>query len=225
MKIHKEGRTIIFVSYAICFLFSGVLFYLYGFASFGSWAWFTLSFLFAAFNTIFFRDPVRNAVGTDRLVGAPADGKVVIVKEVTENEYLKGPAIQVSIFMSPMNVHVNWYPIKGIVEYFRYHPGKYLVAWHPKSSEKNERTTIVIRNEQNDRIVMRQIAGFVARRIVCYANYEQAVTPNDEAGFIKFGSRADLFLPIDSKILVKPGDRVVGAESVIAEIPIHSTSL
>lgn len=222
MKLHKEGRTIIAASYAVCLVISAALFYIYGFASFGSWAWFTVSFLFAFFNMIFFRNPDRQANGTDRLVGAPADGKVVIVKEVTENEYLKEKAIQVSIFMSPLNVHVNWYPIRGFVEYFRYHPGKYLVAWHPKSSEKNERTTIVIRNQQNDRIVLRQIAGFVARRIVCYAEYEQAVSPQEQAGFIKFGSRADLFLPVDSKILVKEGDKVTGAETIIAEIPEHT---
>lgn len=220
MKLHKEGRTIIYGSYFICIALTLGLFLLYGFDSFGAWAWFVVSFIFAAFNTIFFRDPVRHPIGTDRKVCAPADGKIVIVKEVVEKEYFKEKMMQVSIFMSPLNVHVNWYPIRGVVEFFRYHAGEYLVAWHPKSSEKNERTTIVLRNEHGQRLLMRQIAGFVARRIVCYAEFEKAVDPaREQAGFIKFGSRADLFLPLDAKILVKTGDKVRGGETLIAELP------
>lgn len=219
MKLHKEGRAIIAASYLITILISAGLFYLFGFRSLGSWIWTVLALAFSIFNTAFFRDPDRTPAGSDRLVCAPADGKVVIVQQVEENEYLQGPAIQVSVFMTFFNVHVNWYPIRGIIEYFRYHPGKYLVAWHPKSSEKNERTTLVIRNSQGDKVLMRQIAGLCARRIVCYAEYEKPVEAGAQAGFIKFGSRADVFLPLDARILVQKGDRVVGAETLIAELP------
>jgi phosphatidylserine decarboxylase len=159
---------------------------------------------------------VANGSGT--LVSAPADGKIVIVGEVEEPEYFKGKRIQVSVFMSFFNVHVNWFPISGEVVHYKYHPGKYVAAFYPKSSEKNERTTIVIRNENGTEILTRQIAGLVARRVVCYAQKGKMVEAGGPEGFIKFGSRADIFLPLDAKINVKVGDKVVGSETIIAEI-------
>jgi phosphatidylserine decarboxylase len=149
---------------------------------------------------------------------APADGKVVVVEETTEDEYFKDKRLQISIFMSPVNVHVNRYPISGIVTYFRYHPGKFLAAWDPKSSTDNERTTVVIRHSDGSGILMRQIAGALARRIVWYCKEGDTARQGSEMGFIKFGSRVDIFLPVGSKVKVKPGDRVTGPFTVLAEI-------
>lgn len=164
----------------------------------------------------FFRNPVRVIGKADNgLVYAPADGKVVVIEEAEETEYLKERRIQVSIFMSPLNVHVNRNPVGGKVEYYKYHPGKYLVAWHPKSSVENERTTVVY-NSGGRKLLMRQIAGAVARRIVCYLKEGQEVSQGGEMGFIKLGSRVDLFLPLGAKIEVKMGDVVKGNETLIA---------
>lgn len=164
----------------------------------------------------FFRNPVRVIGKADNgLVYAPADGKVVVIEETEETEYLKERRIQVSIFMSPLNVHVNRNPVGGKVEYYKYHPGKYLVAWHPKSSVENERTTVVY-NSGGRKLLMRQIAGAVARRIVCYLKEGQEVSQGGEMGFIKLGSRVDLFLPLGAKIEVKMGDVVKGNETLIA---------
>jgi len=163
----------------------------------------------------FFRNPTRAVVPDDSVILSAADGKVVVIEEVLEKEYFKDKRIQVSIFMSPLNVHANRYPISGTVNYFRYHPGKYLVAWHPKSSELNERTTLVIKGTQGREILVRQIAGAVARRIVSYASEGKQVLQGDELGFIKFGSRVDLFLPLNTKIRVKIGDKAVGNVTVI----------
>ncbi|MDP3452014.1 MAG: phosphatidylserine decarboxylase family protein, partial [Bacteroidales bacterium] len=165
----------------------------------------------------FFREPSREFTDDDSVVMAPADGTIVQVKEVYEGEYLKCECIQVSIFMSVFNVHVNWFPIRGIVEYFKYHPGNYLVAMHPKSSEKNERTSVVI-NRFGLKILMRQIAGLLARRIVCYAKEGTEVVQGDQVGFIKFGSRVDLFLPLDCRVQVTKGQRVKGCETIIAKL-------
>ncbi|MSQ79233.1 MAG: phosphatidylserine decarboxylase family protein [Flavobacteriaceae bacterium] len=166
----------------------------------------------------FFRNPSRTTVLDDSKLYAPCDGKVVVIEEVEESEYFKDRRIQVSIFMSPFNVHVNRNPASGIVKYSKYHPGKYLVAWHPKSSTENERTTIVIENPKSGKSVLfRQIAGAMARRIVNYLNEGQAVKQGAEMGFIKFGSRVDVFLPVGSKMLVNLGDKTVGGETVIAE--------
>ena len=166
----------------------------------------------------FFRNPVRNTIINEKHIISPVDGKIVNIEKVFEKEYFKEDRIQVSIFMSPLNVHVTRYPMSGKVNYSKYHPGKYLVAWHPKSSEKNERTTIVLENKNFGEILYRQIAGAIARRIVNYAVVDQNVTQGKDAGFIKFGSRVDLFLPIGSNLNVELGQHVRGGEDVISII-------
>jgi len=166
----------------------------------------------------FFRNPTREVTPRFHEILSPVDGKVVTVEEVEETEYFKEKRLQVSIFMSPLNVHVTRYPASGVIKYSKYHPGKYLVAWHPKSSTDNERTTIVVNTPRFGEILYRQIAGAVARRIINYAVKGQQVDQGEDAGFIKFGSRVDLFLPLDCKIAVKIGQKVVGGRSVIAEM-------
>lgn len=217
MKVHKEGYKTIFITLALAIMFSIVALDIFEYTM---WAWVAVALFigFTLFILSFFRVPKREANGSGTLVSAPADGKIVIVKEVEELEYFKGKRIQVSVFMSFFNVHVNWFPISGEVVHYKYHPGKYVAAFYPKSSEKNERTTIVIRNENGTEILTRQIAGLVARRVVCYAQKGKMVEAGGPEGFIKFGSRADIFLPLDAKINVKVGDKVVGSESIIAEI-------
>ncbi len=166
----------------------------------------------------FFRNPKRTTKVNDEHIIAPVDGKVVVIEEVFEKEFFKDKRIQVSIFMSPLNVHVTRYPISGEVKFSKYHPGKYLVAWHPKASEENERTTIVIENPTFGRILYRQIAGALAKRIVNYAKPEMQVIQGSDAGFIKFGSRVDLFLPLNTKIKVNLNDKVKGGEQIIATL-------
>ena len=167
----------------------------------------------------FFRSPKRNWVISSRSIVCPADGRVVAIEEAEEPEYFNGEKrIQVSVFMSPLNVHLNRYPISGKVAYAKYHPGKFLVAWHPKSSTENERNTVVIETEFGPSVLIRQIAGFVARRIVWYCNQDDVVKQGDELGFIKFGSRVDLFLPLDAKIKVELEEKVQGGISILAEI-------
>ncbi|MBN4082844.1 MAG: phosphatidylserine decarboxylase family protein [Lutibacter sp.] len=166
----------------------------------------------------FFRNPKRNTILNDHHIIAPVDGKVVVIEEVFEKEYFKDKRIQVSIFMSPINVHVTRYPISGTINFSKYHPGKYLVAWHPKSSEENERTTVVVENKIIGKILYRQIAGAMAKRIVNYAKSNEKVIQGADAGFIKFGSRVDLFLPLNTKINVKLNDKVRGGEQVIATL-------
>ena len=166
----------------------------------------------------FFRNPKRHTDLNDKQVISPVDGKVVVIEEVFEKEYFKEKRLQVSVFMSPLNVHVTRYPIGGKVLYSKYHPGKYLVAWHPKASEENERTTVVVENKTYGKVLHRQIAGALAKRIVNYAKVNDKPTQGDESGFIKFGSRVDLYLPLDTKIKVKLNQKVSGGESVIAEI-------
>ena len=165
----------------------------------------------------FFRNPKRNTKFNDGLIISPVDGKVVAIEKVYEKEYFKDERIQISIFMSPLNVHVTRYAASGSIKFSKYHPGKYLVAWHPKSSEKNERTTVVIDNINFGEVLYRQIAGAVARRIVNYAKVGDEVVQGEDAGFIKFGSRVDLFLPLDSKIKVELNQIVKGGEDNIAE--------
>lgn len=217
MRIHKEGNLIILTSVLFAAVIAGSLFYFNGV---NVWTCIVsaIPIIFAVFFIAFFRDPVRHPVGDSHKVTAPADGKIVIIKEVEENEYFHDRRLQVSIFMSFFNVHINWAPISGIISFFRYHPGNYLAAWHPKSSTKNERTTIVLKNEDGTEVLCRQIAGLVARRVVCYAEYEKPFKAGEQIGFIKFGSRADLFLPLDTKINVKIGDKVVGSETIVAEL-------
>ncbi|UPS91881.1 MULTISPECIES: phosphatidylserine decarboxylase family protein [unclassified Bizionia] len=165
----------------------------------------------------FFRNPKRQTSYNDNHIVSPVDGKVVVIEEVFEKEYFNEKRLQVSIFMSPINVHVTRYPIGGQVVYSKYHPGKYLVAWHPKASEENERTTVVVENEIFGPILYRQIAGALAKRIVNYAKEGQQINQGSDSGFIKFGSRVDLFLPLDAKINVSLNQKVRGAESIIAE--------
>ena len=149
---------------------------------------------------------------------APSDGKVVVIEEIEETEFFHDRRIQLSIFMSPLNVHAQWFPIPGIVRYFKYHPGKYLVAWHPKSSTENERTTIVIESDTGKQVMFRQIAGAVARRIVCYAKEGDVAKQGENCGFIKFGSRIDVIVPIDATIRVNMEDKTVGSETILAEL-------
>lgn len=164
----------------------------------------------------FFRNPKRNTVISDDKILSPVDGKVVIIKKVFEKEYFKDERLQISVFMSPINVHVTRYPLSGEIVFSKYHPGDYLVAWHPKSSEKNERTTIVLKTKTFGEILYRQIAGALARRIVNYAKVGTNAIQGEDAGFIKFGSRVDLFLPLDSKVNVKLNQKVIGGETVIS---------
>jgi phosphatidylserine decarboxylase len=151
-------------------------------------------------------------------VVSPADGKVVVIEEVDADEYFDGKRLQISVFMSPFNVHVNRNPVAGIVRYFKYHPGKYLVAWHPKSSTENERTTVVIETPQKKQVLFKQIAGALAKRIVWYIKEGQLVEQGAEMGFIKFGSRVDLLLPLDAKVKVQLNQKVKGGKTILAEI-------
>ena len=164
----------------------------------------------------FFRNPKRKTVLNDKHIIAPVDGKVVVIEEVYEPEYFKDKRLQVSIFMSPINVHVTRYAMSGIVKYSKYHPGKYLVAWHPKASTENERTSVVLENKTFGEVLYRQIAGALAKRIVNYAEEGQNIVQGTDAGFIKFGSRVDLYLPLNTKIDVKIGDKVKGGEQIVA---------
>lgn len=166
----------------------------------------------------FFRIPARNFTKGEQLVVAPADGKVVVIEETFEPEYFKDKRLQVSIFMSPLNVHVNRSPISGEVKYMKYHPGKYLVAWHPKSSTENERTTVVVGNTTGTTLLMRQIAGALARRICYYVKEGQPIRQNEEFGFIRFGSRVDIYFPLGTRIDVNIGDKVQGGITVLAKI-------
>ena len=166
----------------------------------------------------FFRNPKRDTQHNNAHIIAPVDGKVVVIEEVYEKEYFKDKRLMVSVFMSPINVHVTRHPVSGIVKYSKYHPGKYLVAWHPKASEENERTTVVVENEVAGEILYRQIAGALAKRIVNYAKVGDEVVQGSDSGFIKFGSRVDVFLPLGTPLEVKLNQKVKGGLSVIAKI-------
>ena len=182
------------------------------------WACFFCSFLLYIFLLFFFRLPTRSLDTDPGLIYAPADGKVVVIEETMENEYFKDMRLQVSIFMSPFNMHSNRYPVSGKVEYVCYHPGQNMVAWHPKSSELNERSTIVVKTNAGTEIMIRQIAGAVARRIVTYAKENTDVHQGDELGFIKFGSRVDIFLPLGTEIEIPILQQVKANKSIIAKI-------
>jgi phosphatidylserine decarboxylase len=217
MKIHRQGHKIIFIIFCV---YSIILFIVFNYiknpvVSSVISILLVFSFLFVIW---FFRAPKRAFRNDENLVYAPADGKVVAVEEITEEEYFKDTRIQISIFMSPLNVHVNYYPVSGTIEYIKYHKGKYLVAWHPKSSTLNERATIVIKSVNNKIIMVRQIAGAVARRILTNAVEGESVKQGDELGFIRFGSRVDLVLPAGTKILTSINNKVRGKKTVIAEI-------
>lgn len=217
MKIHREGYKIIAVVAVILLAINAALYWglphlvqlRIGIGAF------SLAFFF--FVVAFFRNPFRLVNAGEREVIAPADGKVVVVEEVDEGEYFKDKRIQVSIFMSPANVHVNRNPISGTIKYTKYHPGMYLVAWHPKSSTQNEHNSVVIQNNDLE-ILVRQIAGKLARRIVSYCNEGDQVEQGGELGFIKFGSRVDIFLPLDADIKVNLKQKVKGGKTVIATL-------
>lgn len=214
MRIHKEGYIILFWGFILLLLINLIIYFVTGKTSFRITGYVLSAFLYF-FLLQFFRSPLRKNPNETNAIVAPADGKIVAIQETVEEEYFKDKRIQVSIFMSPLNVHVNWLPVSGKIMYARYHPGLYLVAWHPKSSTKNERTTFAIKTEHGEEILVRQIAGIVARRIVWYPKEGEQVTQGDELGFIKFGSRVDLFLPMNTPIKVKMGDAVTGVETVI----------
>lgn len=218
MTIHKEGKGTLLATVLVLTLINAAACYLAPENTILHRVLLTASVLFFIIVLQFFRKPTRKTAINPQHIIAPADGKVVVIEEVTETEYFQDKRIQVSIFMSPLNVHINFNPLSGIVSYFKYHPGKYLVAWHPKSSTENERTTIVTRQENGTEILFRQIAGALARRLCWYVDKGSAVTQGEEFGFIKFGSRIDVFLPLDAKIKVKLGDRPTGGETVIAEL-------
>lgn len=217
MHIHKEGSTTIAWTAIIFGVINLLSFY---FLSFDfpliSWIIFIVTLAILIFIISFFRIPKRNLTTQENGIVAPADGTVVAIEEVQADEYFSDRRIQVSIFMSPMNVHVNRNPISGEVPYSKYHKGKYLVAWHPKSSTENERHSVVYR-KNNREILVKQIAGALAKRIVNYLKEGQQVKQGEEMGFIKFGSRVDLLLPLDTKILAKIGDKPKGGVTVIAE--------
>ena len=212
---HKEGGKIILISttLTVAFLLLADTFIA------TVWLQKTVEILVLLFLIIilqFFRNPVRNVAINDNHIIAPVDGKVVVIEEVFEGEYFKDKRMQVSIFMSPINVHVTRYPVNGLVKFSKYHPGKFLVAWHPKASEENERTTIVVENKVFGEILYRQIAGALAKRIVNYAEEGTKVVQGTDAGFIKFGSRVDLFLPLGTEINVKLNQKAVGGKTIIA---------
>ncbi|MBC6991651.1 MULTISPECIES: phosphatidylserine decarboxylase family protein [Hymenobacter] len=225
MKIHKEGRRILFFTLLALLAVNLLLFRLNAQND-------TFNKIFAGASAVafllllqFFRSPFRNLLTHEDLIVAPADGKVVVIEDVHEPEYFDDVRKQISIFMSPINVHITRNPISGIVRYFKYHPGNYLVAWHPKSSTKNERTTVVVQSEAGPFVLFRQIAGAMARRIVWYVNEGDEVSQGEEFGFIKFGSRVDVFVPVDTEIRVQIGEKVKGGETIIAQLKTETPSL
>ena len=218
MTIHKEGRTLLFVLLVIIVA-----------------AYFLIGYFFPANDMLqngvliggiifyfiilqFFRNPKVAIITNEKQVLAPADGKVVVIEEAEEQEYFQGKRLQVSIFMSPINVHVNRSPVSGVVKYFKYHAGKYLVAWHPKSSTDNERTTVVVSMPNGPEVMFRQIAGAMARRIKWYIEEGDKVEQGAEFGFIKFGSRVDVFMPLDAEVKISIGDKTKAGRTVIAEL-------
>jgi len=224
MTIHKEGYTSIALCILFIFVLNALIQFYYPQAHSLKWAIYLLSFLLFVIILQFFRSPSIKLNPDETLVLCPADGKVVVIEETVETEYLKDKRIQISVFMSPVNVHVNRNPISGIVKYFKYNPGKYLVAWHPKSSTENERTTIVTENSAGVAVLFRQIAGAMARRIVWYVNEGDKVEQGEQFGFIKFGSRVDVFLPLGSTVKVGIGQVVKGGRTILAELPKKTAS-
>lgn len=217
MKIHKEGYTTIVLAILILSIINFLIYKYFPLL--------ILQIIIVLASTIlfylilhFFRNPVRNVEINNNHIIAPSDGKLVVVEDVFENEFLKEDCTQLSIFMSPLNVHKQWYPVNGKIIYSENHKGKYLVAWHPKSSLENERSTIVIETEQSHKILFRQIAGAVARRICNYSKEGVIVNQKMEAGFIKFGSRIDVFIPKKAKIKVSLNDIIIGGKTILAEI-------
>ena len=217
MRIHREGYTTIVIVLIFLALINGLAYYFIPIWLFNIII-FVLSFMFFYLILHFFRNPERDITINDKHILAPSDGKLVVIENVFEDEYLNEEYTQLSIFMSPFNVHKQWYPSNGKVIYSKYHPGKYLVAWNPKSSTENERTSIVIQSNTNHLILYRQIAGAVARRICNYAKKNDTVNQSLEAGFIKFGSRIDVLVPKSAEIKVKLEDTIIGGKTVLAII-------
>ncbi|TAE31579.1 MAG: phosphatidylserine decarboxylase family protein [Cytophagales bacterium] len=219
MRLHREGNTIMLNTALALLAINGLAYYfLFAGNTTATVLMAVVSLVLFGLVVQFFRIPSRPLTLHDRQIVAPADGTVVVIEETEETEYFKERRRQISIFMSPLNVHVNRNPVSGVVNYFRYYPGKYLVAWHPKSSTENERTTVVLEMKTGVEILFRQIAGAVARRIVWYVNEGQSVEQGSEMGFIKFGSRVDVFVPLNAKVNVKIGDKMKGGVTVLAEI-------
>ncbi len=216
MTIHKEGRPIVALFFIVFIAINLLVYYIVSSNLIVTWILGIASFLFFLFIVRFFRKPNRPLITDDNTIYAPADGTVVVIEETNEDEYFKDKRIQVSIFMSVLDIHINWFPIAGIIKYFKYHPGKFLVAWLPKSSTENERTTVVLEDKNKRQILVRQIAGILARRIISYAKEGIEAKQNSELGFIRFGSRVDVFLPLDAKINVKVGQKTKGTQTVVA---------
>jgi phosphatidylserine decarboxylase len=218
MRVHKEGRKILTTLMIFLVLVNWIIFQFVDSPEILRWLVLGGSFLLFLFVLQFFRHPDIRLTENNKHFLAPADGKVVVVEKTFETEYLKEDRIQISIFMSPVNVHVNRSPMSGLIKYFRYHPGKYLVAWHPKSSIENERTTMVLENAKGLSIVVRQIAGIMARRIKYYVKEGDTLQQGQEYGFIRFGSRLDVFLPLNAHINVKTGQSTRAGVTVLATI-------
>ncbi len=216
-KIHKEGYVLIFASFFILAAIFGIFYYYFPAVKWLHYSLFSVFLGLWLFVVRFFRDPIRivENPSPDKILSG-ADGKVVVIEEVVENEYFKDRRIQVSVFMSPLDIHVNWLPVGGVISYYKYHPGKNFIASRPKSSILNERSTTVVRNDNGVEILFRQIAGTVARRIVDYVWEGKQIEQGEELGIIKFGSRFDFFLPLDAEIKVKLGQKVTGNRTVIA---------
>jgi len=218
MSIHREGYKILIFGLILLILFNVLLWIILPGNMLFRWIAVIFSLTLYFFLLFFFRLPRRNLDPDPCLVYAPADGKVVVIEETEEKEYFNDLRLQVSIFMSPFNMHSNRYPVSGKVKYVEYHPGNYMVAWHPKSSEMNERSTIVIETDTGKEILLRQVAGAVARRIVTYAKLSESVRQGDELGFIKFGSRVDIFLPLGTEIEIPILQQVKANKSILARI-------
>ena len=219
MTIHKEGYTSIALTLLVIFVLNAFIDYRYADITWLRWLIYGVSLILFITVLQFFRNPRRPFIAQDKMIICPADGKVVVIEETIEEEYFKDKRLQVSIFMSPVNVHINRNPVSGIVRYFKYHPGKYLAAWNPKSSTENERTTVVVEHESGTPVLFRQIAGALARRIVWYVKEGDVVEQTKEFGFIKFGSRVDLFLPIGTKVDLELNQIVRGGITVLGELP------
>ena len=218
MKVHREGTGFLLTLFTLFFVVNVTLYHTVG-KNHLFYGVLLLTSVFFLLVLNFFRSPARRfPYDSEGLVIAPADGTIVAIEEVMEHEILHRPCLQISIFMSITNVHMNWFPVGGTVKYFKYHPGRFLVAWHPKSSTENERTTTVIETEHGHEVLFRQIAGVVARRIVSYVKVGNSVKQNDVCGFIKFGSRLDIMIPKNSELLVEIGDPVVGTQTPLARL-------
>ena len=220
MKINKEGYKIISVSGIICLAIWGFIYFLLNkhedivlLALSAAVLW-VFWFLIVSF----FREPRRVKIHDSDLVFSPCDGRVVVTEVVYEDEYMKEDMLQISIFMSVTNIHMNWLPVSGVIDYYKYHPGRFLIAWHPKSSTENERTTTVVKMDDGRKVLFRQVAGLIARRIVSYIKVGDKVNQNDVFGFIKFGSRIDVLVPKDSELLVEIGDPVVGSQTPLVRL-------